>query len=228
MRINKLLSNKGICSRKEANKLIELGRILVNNKLAIPGQWVEEEDEILIDGEKVTQSKKVYLILNKPVGITCSAAKEVKDNIINFVNYPAYLFPVGRLDKDSQGLILLTNDGDLANEILSSENVHEKEYKVQVDKPFDDVFLEGMAEGVVIDGVKTRPCNVKPMTKDTFTITLTQGLNRQIRKMSKVFGYKVVRLERIRILDIKIEDLPYGKWRALIDSEVKNLKRCKK
>lgn len=224
MRINKLLSNKGICSRRQAHALIEAKRVLVNNEMCIPGQWVEEADEIRIDNKLIVERAKVYILLNKPVGITCTGDQDVKDNIISFVHYPEYIFPVGRLDKDSQGLILLTNDGDLANEILASENVHEKEYSVKVDRPFNDDFVKGMSEGVMIDGIKTRPCLVRPITEDTFSITITQGLNRQIRKMSKAFGYTVVRLERVRILHIKIADLAYGKWRRLTDREVEGLK----
>ncbi|WP_053986313.1 pseudouridine synthase [Niameybacter massiliensis] len=224
MRINKLLSNKGICSRKQAHALIEAKRVLVNNQLCIPGQWVEEEDEIRIDHELIVARDKVYILLNKPVGITCTADPDVKDNIISFVNYPEYIFPVGRLDKDSQGLILLTNDGDLANEILDSENIHEKEYIVKVDRAFDEAFVKGMSEGVMLKGVKTRPCKVRAITEDTFSIIMTQGLNRQIRKMSKAFGYTVVRLERVRILHIGIEDLAYGSWRMLTKMELEELK----
>lgn len=224
MRINKLLSNKGICSRKQAHALIEAKRVLVNNQLCIPGQWVEEEDEIRIDHELIVARDKVYIVLNKPVGITCTADPDVKDNIISFVNYPEYIFPVGRLDKDSQGLILLTNDGDLANEILDSENIHEKEYIVKVDRAFDETFVKGMSEGVMLKGVKTRPCKVRAITEDTFSIIMTQGLNRQIRKMSKAFGYTVVRLERVRILHIGIEDLAYGSWRMLTKMELEELK----
>lgn len=224
MRINKLLSNKGICSRKQAHALIEAKRVLVNNQLCIPGQWVEEEDEIRIDHELIVAREKVYIVLNKPVGITCTADPDVKENIISFVNYPEYIFPVGRLDKDSQGLILLTNDGDLANEILDSENIHEKEYIVKVDRAFDEAFVKGMSEGVMLKGVKTRPCKVRAITEDTFSIIMTQGLNRQIRKMSKAFGYTVVRLERVRILHIGIEDLAYGSWRMLTKMELEELK----
>lgn len=227
MRINKLLSNKGICSRRQARDLIEAKRVLVNGKLCIQGQWVEEEDEICIDHAPIVEREKVYLLLNKPVGITCTVAEDVKDNIISFMNYPEYIFPVGRLDKDSQGLILLTNDGDLANQILASENVHEKEYRVRLDREFDHAFVKGMSEGVVIGNIKTRPCKIKPITPDTFSITLTQGLNRQIRKMSKSFGYTVVRLERVRILHLEIKDLAYGKWRKLSELEVEKLKNSK-
>ncbi|MGL4739143.1 MAG: pseudouridine synthase [Cellulosilyticaceae bacterium] len=224
MRINKLLSNKGICSRRQARDLIEAQRILVNNVLCTQGQWVEEADEICIDGEQIVAQEKVYILLHKPVGITCTLAEEVKDNIISFINYPGYIFPVGRLDKDSQGLILMTNDGELANQILDSEHEHEKEYKVTLDRAFDEAFIVGMSKGVKLGDVYTRPCQVKRLTEDTFSITLTQGLNRQIRKMSQAFGYKVVRLERIRILHLTIENLGYGKWRNLTPEEVAFLK----
>ncbi|MCB2312869.1 pseudouridine synthase [Clostridium tagluense] len=224
MRINKLLSNHGICSRTDANRLIAENRIIVNGKLATPGQWVEEEDIILIDNEPIPVKDKIYVALNKPVGITCTAEKTVQSNIIDFINYPEYIFPVGRLDKASQGLILMTNDGDLANKILESENEHEKEYIVRVNKPFDDLFIKGMSEGVEICTVITRPCKISRVSVDTFSIILTQGLNKQIRRMSSVFGYKVVRLERIRIMDIKIEGIDNGNWRYLTDKEVIELK----
>ena len=225
MRINKLLSNYGICSRREANRLIEENRIKVNGRLCKQGQWVEEEDIILIDNEPIPVKDKVYIVLNKPVGITCTAAKEVKDNIIDFMDYKEYIFPVGRLDKASQGLILMTNDGELANKILESENEHEKEYIVTVDKAFDDFFIKGMSEGVEICGVKTRPCKVSRITEDTFRIILTQGLNKQIRRMTKTFGYTVVQLERIRIINIKIDGIDTGKWRNLTEEEVMELKK---
>lgn len=224
MRINKLLSNKGICSRKQANQLIEENRVMVNGKLCIPGQWVEEEDEILVDQKSISEKEKIYIVLNKPVGITCTAAKDVVGNIIEFINYPEYIFPVGRLDKPSQGLILLTNDGDLANKILESENEHEKEYIVTVDKSFDDYFMEEMAKGVDIGGVTTRPCKLRRISADTFGIVITQGLNRQIRRMSKSFGYEVVRLERIRIMNVGLEGLEVGKWRCLSEEEVRGLR----
>lgn len=224
MRINKLLSNKGICSRKQANEMIEAGRIVVNGKLAIPGQWVEEEDEIYLDGEPLTAKEKVYIILNKPIGITCTAASEIEGNIISYMNYPDYIFPVGRLDKDSRGLILLTNDGDLAHAILAAEHEHEKEYIVTVDKPYDEAFLEGMKKGVDLGNVTTRPCKMQALKKDVFKITLTQGLNRQIRRMSKHFGYEVIRLERIRLLNVEMGDLAYGSWRYLSEAEVEGLK----
>ncbi|MBU3111609.1 pseudouridine synthase [Clostridium lacusfryxellense] len=223
MRINKLLSNYGICSRTDANRLIVENRIIVNGKLCIPGQWVEIEDDILIDNENVSARKKIYIALNKPVGITCTAAKTVENNIIDFMEYPQYIFPVGRLDKASEGLILMTNDGDWSNNILNSDNEHEKEYIVTVNKPFDDLFIEGMSKGVQICGVNTRPCKVNRVSSDTFSIILTQGLNKQIRRMSKTFGFTVVRLERIRIIDIKIDGIEIGAWRHLTDKEVVEL-----
>lgn len=158
MRINKLLSNYGYCSRKEVSRLIEDKRIMVNGKLCEQGQWVEESDDILLDGEKVKQKGRIYIALNKPKGIICTSSREIKDNIIDFLNYEEYVFPVGRLDKDSEGLILMTNDGDLANKILSSENYHEKEYIVTLDKDFDDDFIYKMSNGVNILGTVTRPC----------------------------------------------------------------------
>ncbi|WP_160677329.1 pseudouridine synthase [Clostridium sp. C8-1-8] len=225
MRINKLLSNLGVCSRREANRIIEEGRITVNGELCIPGQWVELEDEILIDGEQIKEKKKVYILLNKPAGITCTAAKDVKDNIIDFINYKQYIFPVGRLDKESEGLILLTNDGELASSILEADNRHEKEYVVTVDKRFDDKFLEDMSKGVDIGGVVTRECKVERISEDTFSIILTQGLNRQIRKMSKACGYSVVKLIRIRILNLCINDLAKGECRDIEDIELEELRK---
>ncbi|MEG1003042.1 MAG: pseudouridine synthase [Clostridium sp.] len=225
MRINKLFSNYGICSRKDANRLIEEERVIVNGELCTKGQWVEEEDIILLDNERVNPKEKIYIVLNKPVGITCTASNEVKDNIIEFMNYKEYIFPVGRLDKESEGLILMTNDGELANKILESENEHEKEYVVTVNKPFIDDFIINMSKGVDIGyKEKTRPCVLSKVSEDTFNIVLTQGLNRQIRKMSGAFGYKVTKLKRIRIMNIKLEDLGVGKFRYLTDEEVCKLR----
>ena len=224
MRINKLLSNYGVCSRKEANRIIEEGRVIVNGELAFPGQWVEEYDDILLDGETLKPKERIYIALNKPVGITCTAANDVEDNVIQYMNYPEYIFPVGRLDKPSQGLILMTNDGDLANGILEADNNKEKEYIVTVDKEFDDKFIEGMSKGVDIGDATTRPCKVTRVNDNTFNIILTQGLNKQIRRMSKAFGFNVVKLDRIRIMNIKIDGIEYGKWRNLTEEEVKELR----
>ena len=224
MRINKYFSNLGICSRKETNRLIEEKRVIVNGVLCQPGQWVEEYDDILLDGEKVKAREKIYIALNKPVGITCTAAENVKNNIIDYMNFGQYIFPVGRLDKESQGLIIMTNDGVLSNRILEADNLHEKEYIVTVDKEFDDNFIEGMSAGVDIGEAITRPCRVTKISNNTFNIILTQGLNKQIRRMTKVFGYTVTKLERVRIMNIKIDNIEYGKWRNLTDEELKKLK----
>lgn len=225
MRINKLFSNFGICSRKETNKIIREGRVIVNGKPCIEGQWVELSDEILLDGKPLVPKKKIYIALNKPVGVVCTAAEEVKNNIIDYLGIDDYVFPIGRLDKDSQGLIILTNDGDLANEVLEAENNHEKEYIVTLDQPFYDDFIEKMEQGVEILGQITKPCKVKRINENTYSIILTQGLNRQIRRMSKVFGFNVVKLERIRILNITIDDIEYGKWRYINRKEIEILKK---
>ncbi|KOA19420.1 ribosomal large subunit pseudouridine synthase F [Clostridium homopropionicum DSM 5847] len=225
MRINKLFSNLGICSRKETNRIIAENRVTVNGQSCTPGQWVELEDVILIDNKPLPVKDKIYIALNKPVGVTCTALKKVENNIISFVNHSDYIFPVGRLDKASQGLMLMTNDGDLSNKITKAENMHEKEYIVTVDKPFDDLFIEHMSKGVEISKAKTRPCIVSRISEDTFRIILTQGINKQIRKMSKALGYKVIFLKRIRILNIKIDGIDLGKWRNLYEEELSELKR---
>lgn len=224
MRINKLLSNYGYCSRKEANKLIQDERIIVNGELAIKGQWVEESDIILLDGQRVKAKEKIYIAFNKPVGVVCTSAKEIKDNIIDYISYPEYIFPIGRLDKASQGLILLTNDGDLADKILSSENYHEKEYIVSVDKPIDEDFIFKMSNGIKIGERTTRKCRVKMLGENSFSIILTEGMNRQIRKMSKALGYDVTFLKRIRIIDVLIDGIEEGKWRMLGRDEISSLK----
>jgi len=190
----------------------------------MPGQWVEEKDKILLDNKNIIKKDKIYIALNKPVGITCTAEKTVASNIIDFMNYPEYIFPVGRLDKSSQGLILMTNDGELANNILESKNDHEKEYIVTVNRSYDNSFIEGMSKGVKICGVNTRTCIVSRISENTFRIILTQGLNKQIRRMSKTFGYTVVRLERIRIVDIKVDGIESGMWRYLTEKEVIELR----
>lgn len=224
MRINKYFSNLGICSRRETNRLIEEKRVIVNGVLCEPGQWVEEEDEILLDGVKVKAKEKIYIALNKPTGVTCTAADNVKNNIIDYMNYQQYIFPVGRLDKESQGLIIMTNDGILSNKILEADNLHEKEYIVTVDKPFNDDFINKMSNGVNIGDTVTRKCSVKRINENTFNIVLTQGLNKQIRRMTKAFGYNVIKLERIRIMNIKIDDIPYGEWRNITKGELDTLK----
>ncbi len=223
MRINKLLSNYGYCSRKEVNRLIEDNRIKVNGNICEKGQWVEESDDIFLDDNKVKPKEKIYIVLNKPPGIICTASKEIDNNIISYLNYSEYVFPVGRLDKDSQGLILMTNDGETANKILSSDSYHEKEYVVTLDKDFDDNFIEKMSLGVEILGGVTRPCKVKRIDGNVFRIILTQGLNRQIRRMSKALGYNVIKLERIRIINIGIQGLALGEWRIINKEEINEL-----
>lgn len=224
MRINKLLSNYGYCSRKEANKFIQDKRVIVNGELAIEGQWVEESDTILLDGEKIKAKDKIYIAFNKPVGVVCTAAKEIKNNIIDYIKYPEYIFPIGRLDKPSQGLILLTNDGDLADKILSSKNYHEKEYIVEVDKEIDEEFIYKMSNGIKIGDKVTRECKVRLLGEKCFSIILTEGMNRQIRKMSKALGYEVTFLKRIRIMNILIDGIEEGNWRKLNHEEINTLK----
>jgi 23S rRNA pseudouridine2604 synthase len=224
MRINKYIAETGYCSRRETDRLVEAGRITINGIICEHGSQVEPGDIVLIDGKPIkAKPKSVYIALNKPVGITSTSEKQVKGNIVDFVNHNERIFPIGRLDKDSQGLILLTNDGDIVNKILRSEFGHEKEYIVTVDKPINQEFLNGMANGVEILGVKTKKCKVSRMNERTFRIILTQGLNRQIRRMCKVFGYRVVKLERIRIMNIKLGKLPVGEWRDLTTEELNDL-----
>ncbi|WP_297520762.1 pseudouridine synthase [uncultured Clostridium sp.] len=226
MRINKLLSNYGYCSRKDTRKFIEDGRIIVNGEKAIQGQWVEvEEDKILLDGDILKEKDRVYIALNKPKGIICTADESKDENIIKYVNYGEYIFPIGRLDKDSQGLIILTNDGELANDILEAENGHEKEYVVTVDKEVTEEFLSSMSSGVKIGDKITKECKLQKVDEFIFKIILTQGLNRQIRKMCLAFGYKVQVLERIRILNINLDDIEYGKWRDISKEELDILRK---
>lgn len=228
MRINKLFSNYGICSRKETNRLIQENRVLVNGILAFEGQWVEESDIILLDNTKITPKPKIYLAFNKPRGIVCSSNSELDSNIISFLNYPHYIFPIGRLDKDSEGLILLTNDGDLANNLIDSNNYHEKKYIVTVHSPITQTFLNSMSSGVKILNTITRPCVLEKISDYTFSIILTQGLNRQIRRMCKNFGYNVTTLQRIQILNISLSGINYGEYRELSTSEIDSLKNILK
>lgn len=226
MRINKYISETGICSRREADKVIEEGRVTINGQTAYLGTIVEDGDDVRIDGKPIGKKRKhVYIALNKPVGITCTTERHIEGNIVDFVNHPERIFHIGRLDKDSQGLILLTNDGDIVNRILRAENNHEKEYIVTVSKPITPHFVHGMSNGVKILGTITKPCKVTPINEKTFRIILTQGLNRQIRRMCQVFGYEVVKLKRIRIMNIKLGDLKIGQWRNLTQNELKELRK---
>jgi len=224
VRLNKYISETGVCSRREADKWIEAGRVTLNGVPATLGHKVAQGDEVRIDGNPVGAKKKaIYIALNKPVGITCTTEAHVEDNIVRFVGHSERIFPVGRLDKDSEGLILLTNDGDIVNEILRSENEHEKEYVVSVNRPITDLSLKMLASGVKIMGVTTKPCKVERVDAETFRLVLTQGLNRQIRRMCSALGYRVRRLQRVRIINLHVGALRAGEWRYLTDSEVARL-----
>ncbi len=220
MRLNKFISESRKASRRGADKLIEEGRVKINGRKAKIGDQVKPGDEVMVNGQRIRLARNnVYLALNKPVGITCTTEKNVKGNIVDLVNHPLRVFNIGRLDKDSDGLILLTNDGDIVNEILRAENNHEKEYIVSVDKPITPEFVEKMSKGVRILGTKTLPCKVEQLSKYEFKIILTQGLNRQIRRMCEALGYEVYRLQRVRIMNIHLGNLPVGQWRDLTKKE---------
>jgi 23S rRNA pseudouridine2604 synthase len=224
MRLNKFISETGACSRREADAWIAAGRVTVNGREAELGTKVGEGDEVCVDGRPVGAPKRhVYLALNKPVGITCTTERQVRGNIVDFVRHRERIFPIGRLDKDSEGLILLTNNGDIVNEILRSENEHEKEYVVEVDRPVTQGFLRSMAAGVPILDTVTKPCQTQRLGRNSFSIVLTQGLNRQIRRMCEHFGYTVRRLRRVRIINLTLEGLPVGKWRNLRRHELQGL-----
>ena len=227
IRINKYLSQAGFCSRREADKYISDERVTINGVIAKMGEKIDlEDDTIAVDGEKISkkQNKEIYIILNKPKGIVCTTDSGVeKDNIIDYINHPKRIFPIGRLDKTSEGLIFLTNDGDIVNKILRAKNKHEKEYHVTVDKPIDHDFIKQMSKGVPILNTVTRPCEVKLIKDHEFKIILTQGMNRQIRRMCEYLGYRVKRLNRIRIMNIKL-DIRVGEWRYFSESELSELK----
>ena len=225
-RINKFLSEIGYCSRRAADKLIEQGRVKINGEVPLMGTKISEKDEVSVNGKVVHRAKKkkmVYIVFNKPRGIVCTTDQlREKDNIIDYINYPTRIFPIGRLDKPSEGLIFLTNDGDIVNKILRARNNHEKEYEVYVDKPVTKEFLEHMKNGVPILDTITRKCKVKQTGKKTFKIILTQGLNRQIRRMCEYLGYEVKNLKRVRIMNIKL-DLKVGEYRDFTSSELNTL-----
>lgn len=226
MRINKFISDTGICSRREADKWIEAKRVTLNGVLAELGSRVELGDEVRVDG-KVIGAKRapIYIALNKPVGITSTTELHVEGNMIDFVGHPERIFPIGRLDKDSEGLILLTNDGDIVNPILREENGHDKEYIVTVNKRITDDFVQAMSSGVRILNTITLPCDVQQLSDRVFRIILRQGLNRQIRRMCAALNYHVVQLKRIRIMNIHLADLPTGQWRDLTVAELNELYR---
>jgi 23S rRNA pseudouridine2604 synthase len=224
LRLNKFLSERGLCSRRVADAWIAAGRVTVNGIAATLGTPVGPDDRVCLDGRPVgAEEEHVYLALHKPVGIDCSTDRRIPDNILDFVNHRLRIFPVGRLDKDSEGLILLTNDGDIVNELLRVEHGHEKEYRVTVDKPVTDEFLAAMSRGVRILGQQTRPARSERIGREVFRIVLTQGLNRQIRRMCAALGYRVRRLERTRIVNISLAGLAVGRWRSLTRSELAGL-----
>jgi 23S rRNA pseudouridine2604 synthase len=224
MRINKFISETGISSRREADKWVEAGRVTINGKLAELGSQAEKEDEVRVDGQLIGMKKTaLYIAFNKPVGITCTTERHIEGNIIDFIGHEERIFPIGRLDKDSEGLILLTNNGDIVNQILRAENSHAKEYIVTVNRLVTPQFLQGMAAGVPILETVTQPCEVNRISDYVFRIVLTQGLNRQIRRMCAHFEYQVRRLQRIRIMNITLENLRMGSWRELTDAELSQI-----
>lgn len=221
-RLNKFISESGICSRREADRFIEQGHVFINKKRAQVGDQVKPGDQVRVNGQLIDPMEAddfVFIVLNKPVGVE-STTESKRNNIVDFVNHGVRIFPIGRLDKDSQGLIFLTNNGDLVNKVLRAGNNHEKEYVVSVNKPITSSFIDAMADGVPILGTLTKKCPVKKLDTHTFNITLVQGLNRQIRRMCEHFGYDVVKLERTRIMNVDLKGLPVGEWRDLTEKEL--------
>jgi 23S rRNA pseudouridine2604 synthase len=227
VRLNKYLSESGACSRREADTYIEEGRVTINGAPAHLGAQVNDGDDVRLDGDIVGTARKktrpVYIALNKPVGITCTTERAVAGNIVDFVDHPERVFPIGRLDKDSEGLILLTNDGDIVNKILRAGNEHEKEYRVMVDKPVTPAFLEGMRRGVPMLGTVTRPCKIAQLGPTSFSAILTEGLNRQLRRMCEHFDYQVRSLQRVRVMHLTLYGLSVGRWRELTVKELGKL-----
>lgn len=225
-RLNKYISETGYCSRREADRLIEQGRVTINGSIPEMGTKVLPGDDVLVDGNPLKKKdKSIYIALNKPTGITCTTERDVEGNIVDYIGHKQRIFPIGRLDKPSDGLIFLTNDGDIVNKILRAGNNHEKEYVVRVDKPITPEFIQKMSSGVDILDTTTLPCTVTKETKFSFRIVLTQGLNRQIRRMCEALGYEVFKLRRVRIMNITIDGIPNGKWRYLTDAEVAEILR---
>ncbi len=224
MRLNKFLSDAGVCSRREADRAIEVGKVTINGRRAPVGSQVKPRDTVRYNGNLIenltTEEKYHYIALNKPVGITSTSEKSDPSNVIKFIGFPTRIFHVGRLDKDSEGLLLLTNNGDVVNKVLRSENNHQKEYEVWVDRPLSGEFIERMAGGVEILGTRTRKCEVEMLTPNMFRIVLTQGLNRQIRRMCEALGYEVTRLRRIRVMNVELGKLEVGGWRMIEDEEL--------
>lgn len=227
-RLNKFISESGLCSRREADKYIERGNVFINGKKAKIGDQVFAGDHVKVNGHNIEPKETedlIFIAFNKPVGVTSTTEANVRDNIVDYVNHSERIFPIGRLDKDSQGLIFLTNNGDIVNKILRAGNNHEKEYLVTVNKPITDTFIDGMSAGVPILGVMTRKCKIKKESTFVFNITLIQGLNRQIRRMCEHFGYEVTKLERIRIMNIGLKGLPLGEWRELATDEMDTINK---
>ncbi|MDX3775119.1 23S rRNA pseudouridine(2604) synthase RluF [Chromatiaceae bacterium AAb-1] len=224
LRLNKFISDTGFCSRREADKYIEAGKVSVNGHIAVVGTRVSEQDTVLINGKPLkVKPARVYLAYHKPIGITCTTERHIPGNIIDAVKYKERIFPIGRLDKPSEGLIFLTNDGDIVNKILRAGNAHEKEYVVTVDKPITQAFLDKMAKGVPILDTITLPCKIRQVSRHTFNIILTQGLNRQIRRMTEYLGFNVTQLKRVRIMNVRLAELRPGQWRELTLSEMSEL-----
>lgn len=224
MRLNKYLSDVGVCSRREADRWIEAGRVFVDGKMAVMGQKVRTEQSVWVDGKPIRKEEgKVLLAFNKPKGIVCTTSKKEKNNIIDYLNYGKRIYPIGRLDKDSEGLILLTNQGELVDKILRGSNYHEKEYIVTVNKKLTPEFIRAMGKGVPILDVITRPCEIEAIGPRTFRIILTQGLNRQIRRMCEYFDYRVIELQRVRVMNIHLGKLKTGTYRKIIGTELKEM-----
>lgn len=228
IRINKYLSEAGVCSRREADRMIEQGRITIDGRIAQMGDRIFTGNYVCLDNKPVKKQEEAVLIaFNKPVGVVCTTAKQEKNNVVDFIGYPTRIYPVGRLDKDSQGLLLLTNQGDLVNKIMRAGNYHEKEYEVTVNRPVTEKFLRGMSSGVPLKelDVVTRPCEIRKLSQQKFVIILTQGYNRQIRRMCEYFGYRVVTLKRTRIMNIRLDGIKEGTYRTVTDKEMKQLKK---
>jgi len=220
IRLNKYIASSGFCSRREADALIEAGKVTINGIAAPQGSKVKEGDNVEVSGMSLRpRDSMIYIAFNKPLGVTCTTDKRDPSNIIDYINYGERIFPIGRLDKNSSGLILLTNDGSIVNRLLRAENAHEKEYVVTVNRSYDRSFINSMESGVPVLGRLTLPCKIKPVSDNTFRIILHQGLNRQIRRMCEYLGYRVTRLKRIRFMNIRLGDLEPGKWRPLTDAE---------
>ena len=225
MRLNKYLSDAGVCSRREADRLVQDGKVTVDGKTAVLGMQIEEGQEIWVNGKEVRrEEKKVLLLFHKPRGIECTANPKVKNNVISYIDYPIRIYYIGRLDKDSEGLLLLTNQGELVNKMMRAGNCHEKEYLVTVDKPVTDDFIRKMSCGVPILGTVTRKCYVEKTGEKSFRIILTQGLNRQIRRMCEYLGYRVKRLKRVRVMNLELGSLPAGQYREATKKELEELK----